>query len=385
FCETSNDGTVGGSHSCMYNLVRYSDRDRFRFSVGFFSDNRYLDRYRDLDVDVELLPSVPARKDGFSVVRKAVNWYQREYQLEKYLHAYLSGRKFDVLMLNNTVYESVSFVNAGSRMKVPVIAYERGIMPYTPEHVAASAGIDATIAVSDAILRNLRAYGFRSKSVRRIYDGIDPELFEGPFDRAAIKKELGIPSGGRVIGIVGNVRAWKGQKYFIEAVRGLAPEYPDLYGLIVGGWGEADLEYVDSLKRSVDDAGLGDRVRFLGYRNDTPALLSILDVFVHASTSPEPFGMVLLEAMAARVPIVATRFGGPLEILDNGECGALVPPEDGRALAEACRKYFSDEGYRKSVVEKAYARLQRNFHIRSTVEEVGQLIETVRRNNMDRC
>jgi glycosyltransferase involved in cell wall biosynthesis len=145
-----------------------------------------------------------------------------------------------------------------------------------------------------------------------------------------------------------------------------------------------DRDYLESLRRAVTEAGLEQRILFLGYRNDTPSLLSVLDVFIHASILPEPFGMVLLEAMAAGVPIVATRFGGPVEILDEGGCGALVPPEDGKAIAEACIRYFEDGDHRKEKVEKARARLRDNFHIDTTVRKVGALLETIRRNPADR-
>jgi len=369
---------------CMYNLIRHGDKDRFRFTAGFFSENLYVEKYRELGVDVVIIPTVSARKDGPPLTRKAMNWYNREYKLEKYLFSYVSRNKFDILMLNNTVFESVNFVNIGYRLRLPIVAYERGIMRYSREHINASEHIDASIAVSDAILQNMVKYKFKSKAKVLIYDGIDPTLFEGPFDKAGIKNELGIPVDSKVIGIIGNVRHWKGQKYFLEAFKNLAPQYPELYGLIIGGWSEVDLDYLEVLQQFVKVAGLDDRIRFLGYRKDTPALLSILDVFVHASIQPEPFGMVLLEAMAARVPIIATRFGGPLEILNGGECGALVPPEDGKAIVEECVKYFSDDMYRTDTVEKAYKRLCEKFHIGSTVNQVGEVLETVLRKKSER-
>lgn len=384
YCETSNDGTLGGSHSCMYNLVRYCDRNRLRFTVAFFSENPYVERYRDLGVDVTFMPSVPPRRNGPTIARKAINWYQREYKLEKYLSSYIYENKFDILLMNNTIFESKNFVNVGNRLKLPIVVYERGIMNYSREHVLATERVDASIAVSDAILQNLFKYKFKSKAMELIYDGVDPVLFEGPFYQDEIKKELNIPLDGKVIGIIGNVRHWKGQKYFIESFKLLAPRYPDLYGLIIGGWSEMDQDYLGALQQIVKNAGLENRIQFLGYRKDTPALLSILDVFVHASVQPEPFGMVLLEAMAARVPIIATRFGGPIEILDAGRCGALVPPEDGRAIAEECIKYFSDEAYRRDIVEKAYKRLCEKFHIKKTVNHIGQLMETVQEKGKNR-
>ena len=193
FCETSNDGTLGGSHSCMYNLVRYSDRNRFRFTVGFFSENPYVERYRDLGVDVAIMPSVPSRRNGPIIARKAINWYQREYKLEKYLSSYIFENKFDILMMNNTIFESENFINVGNRLRLPIIAYERGIMKYSREHVLATESVDASIAVSDAILQNMIKYKFKSKIIELIYDGVDPALYEGPFNPIEIKKELNIP------------------------------------------------------------------------------------------------------------------------------------------------------------------------------------------------
>ena len=382
YCETSNDGTVGGSHACMYNLIRHSDRNRFRFTVGLFSRNPYLQRYQDLGVEVVIMPIAPPRKHGPAIARKAINWYHREYKLEKYLLPYVVENKFDILLMNNTIYESKNFVNVGKRLKLPVVVYERGIMEYCTEHVSASEHVDASVAVSNAILQNLLEYKFKSKRIELIYDGIDPAIFAGPYDRSGIKKELNIPVDSNVIGIIGNVRSWKGQKYFIDAYKLLTEKYHNLYGLIIGGWSEQDHDYLGTLRQSIQDADLNDRILFLGYRNDTPALLSILDVFVHASILPEPFGMVLLEAMAARVPVIATRFGGPIEIFEDGKCGALVPPKDAKAIAEGCIKYFSDENYRRDIVEKAYKRLCEKFHIKSTVNKVGNLLETVRKNGL---
>lgn len=375
YCETSNDGTVGGSHSCMYNLIRYSDRSKFEFTVGVFFENQYVQKYNDLKIDVVIIPIVPSRRNGWFMTRKLINWYNREYRLENFLLSYIDNHKFDILMMNNTIYESKNFLRVGRRLELPVAVYERGIMQYRPEHIVASEHVDASIAVSKAIMKNMSDYKFRSKIIELIYDGIDPDLYKGPFERSKIKKDLNIPVDSKVIGIVGNVRTWKGQEYFIKAIVALTQRYPDLHGLIIGGWSDVDLDYLKSLRQMVDDADLSHRIFFLGYRKDTPALLSILDVFVHASIQPEPFGMVLLEAMAAKVPVVATRLGGPMEILNGGKCGTLVQPENAYEIAEGCIRYFSDDIYRRDIVEKAYIRLCEKFHITNTVKNVGNLLE----------
>ena len=138
------------------------------------------------------------------------------------------------------------------------------------------------------------------------------------------------------------------------------------------------------MRRKVGESGLSDRIRFLGYRTDVPDLFSVLDVFVHASTKPEPFGMVILEAMAARRPVVATNIGGPPEILDGGRCGILVPPGDAGAIADACGKYLDDESFRRETVERACERLKAEFNISSSVASTVALFRDVCRTRQNR-
>jgi hypothetical protein len=176
YCETSNDGTVGGSHSCMYNLIRHIDRNRYRFTVGIFSENQYVSKYKDLNIEVIIIPTVPPKKDGLFIIRKATNWYNLEYKLDKRISRILSENKFDLVLLNNTVYESKIFINAANRLRLPVISYERGIMQYRPDHIRATSKVQASIAVSKAIFQNMVERGFRSGTMELIYDGIDPSV-----------------------------------------------------------------------------------------------------------------------------------------------------------------------------------------------------------------
>jgi glycosyltransferase involved in cell wall biosynthesis len=257
------------------------------------------------------------------------------------------------------------------------VVYERGIGYFKQKHIRATENIGASIPVSEAVRRFLLNYEFKTKVIEIIYDGLDPSAYINKRSRAEMKSRLHIPTDGKIIGIVGNIRPWKGQKYFVEAFGNLAKQHDNIYGLIIGGCAEEDHAFESGLKDSVRKAGLQDRLLFLGYRNDVPELLPILDVFVHASTKPEPFGMVILEAMAARIPIVATSLGGPREILNDGECGILVPPEDGKAIAAACNRYLHDSGFGQDTVNKAYERLMMNFHIHQTVEKTVDLFNRV--------
>lgn len=140
------------------------------------------------------------------------------------------------------------------------------------------------------------------------------------------------------------------------------------------------MDFQKILLDNIQKSGLENRLFFLGYREEISEILFFLNVFVHAFTNPEPFGMVILETMAAKTPIVATNIGGPVEILNFGECGILILPKNSHAIAKACSKYLDDPKFRKELVDKAYTRLINNFHINGTVERTTALFEKVYNN-----
>ena len=125
----------------------------------------------------------------------------------------------------------------------------------------------------------------------------------------------------------GRLAAWKGQHVFIRALAGV----PDLHAVIVGGALFGEEAYEADLKRLCAELGVADRVHFLGFRRDIPRLMRMMDLIVHASTAPEPFGRVLVEAMLARTPLIASRAGGALEIVQDRVSGRLVAPDDVRS------------------------------------------------------
>jgi glycosyltransferase involved in cell wall biosynthesis len=156
------------------------------------------------------------------------------------------------------------------------------------------------------------------------------------------------PAAELRVGMVGRLAPWKGQHVFVAA---FARAFPNgtARALVIGAplFGEDD--YERDLHAQCRALGVESRVEFLGFRNDVPKLLQDLDILVHASTSPEPFGQVIVEGMAAGLPVVAAAAGGPLEIVDDGVDGFLFPPGDVTALAERLRLLAGDATLRDRV------------------------------------
>lgn len=174
-------------------------------------------------------------------------------------------------------------------------------------------------------------------------------------DAVSDQMRVAVHRGGPMrIGVVGRLSPWKGQHVFLRA---FASAFPDgeQQARLIGGvlFGEDD--YETELHRLVDELGISERVEFRGFRDDVPSELVELDVLVHCSTIPEPFGQVVVEGMAAGLPVIAAAAGGPLEIIDDGRDGLLVRPGDVDMLAAELTRLAEDLGLRTRLGEAASA------------------------------
>jgi glycosyltransferase involved in cell wall biosynthesis len=178
------------------------------------------------------------------------------------------------------------------------------------------------------------------------------------------------------IGMVGRFAPWKGQHIFIDAVRLIADRHPDAEFLLAGRalFGE------DAYERTVREqarASVGDRIRFLDFVDDIPGLLRDLDIVVHASVQPEPFGQVIVEAMMAGKPVIAAAAGGPLDLVEDGVTGRLVPPGDSAALAAAMHELICDRTSAYRMGSEARVRALERHDIRRTAAAIAGVYERV--------
>lgn len=182
----------------------------------------------------------------------------------------------------------------------------------------------------------------------------DPERLPTPADA---RRSLGLPPDGPLIGIVGRLQAWKGMHVLIDALPIVRRRHPDARAVVVGGPHGDDTAYPERLRRQVADLGLEDAVTLAGPQDDVPTWMQAMDVFVHASDN-EPFGIVVIEAMALGKPVVAADSGGPREILTPEKEGLLTPYGDPEALAAAVSRYLDDPAWAATLGAAARARAQ---------------------------
>ena len=184
-----------------------------------------------------------------------------------------------------------------------------------------------------------------------------------------MREEFGIKPNQSLVGIVGRIDWWKGHEYFLKAMARRNEHIPDLRGLIIGDLEknvvaiDRNQKYFNNLKLLVKSLGLADKIIFTGSGTDIPRLIAALDVVVHASSIPEPFGLVIIEAMASGKPVVATAAGGVLDIIEDGKNGILVPCKDAEAMAEAILRILSDQDRAKQMGTAARRRVAEKFTV----------------------
>jgi glycosyltransferase involved in cell wall biosynthesis len=184
------------------------------------------------------------------------------------------------------------------------------------------------------------------------------------------KKELGISPDSLVVGFVGWLIPIKGVTYLVNAMARIVEQHSKNLLVLVGKGDDKGEEEI-KLKEQVERAGLADKVRFLGWRPDVDEIMGCFDIFVLPSLN-EGMGRVLVEAMAAGLPIVASRVGGIPDLVKDGENGLLVPPADTSALEKAISSLLHD-GARRKRMGKAGKKMCGPYSAEAMVEQIDVL------------
>lgn len=235
------------------------------------------------------------------------------------------------------------------------------------------------IAVSRDLLQWLKStVAIPEKKLRQIYNGVDAEKFS-PRQGRALVGDLAppglLPENAVVVGTVGRLAEVKNQQLLIEAVGYLYTKRPILRGtlrLVLVGDGPLKPQLVERVKQ----LGLSDVVWFSGDRNDVPALMQLMDIFILPSLA-EGISNTLLEAMASGLPVIATSVGGNVELIEEGVNGRLVPVNNVVAMADAVAELVDDPALRQSMGEKGLALVRTTFNWERTVADYLAVYDTL--------
>ena len=264
----------------------------------------------------------------------------------------------------------VAAVLVARALGVPLVAYQRG-EEWNSLLVRRMANcVDAYMANSESTKAHLMAIGVDPGRITVVYPPVDCERFDSRTRADTQRREFGVGEDELCFGILGQLIEWKGHPVFLKAAQAVLRAVPRARAFVVGEAPEGHEQYGDALRSMARALDIDDRVVFTGFRADIPSMIQLLDVVVHASIRPEPFGRVIVEAMAMKKPVIASKAGGPIEILVDGKTGFLVPPGDVDALTASIVQVLTDRSLAEEVGERAYRVARSRFSLPAHVRRV---------------
>lgn len=371
---------LGGGEIALLHLITHLDRTRFHPVVLLFSHGDLEERLREQNVETHVLPLSPTvvhtRKDQLD--RSALSRGRDIARIFVYvfrLRRFIKKRRPDLVHTNSLKADIIGGV-AGRLAGVPVLWHVRDRITddYLPHKVVKAFRLAcrvlpaAAIANSRATFETLQLPERAGNASRPVLDGI-------PIGEEPKLQQLNTETP--LIGIVGRISQWKGQHIFLDAAAEIAREFPGARFQIIGGALFGEEEYERRLHRQAEEMKFGDRLEWLGFRDDVPQLIEKLDILVHASTGGEPFGQVVVEGMVAGKPVIATRGGGVPEIIEDGVNGVLAPMNDAPALAAAIRNLLCEPKRAAQMGRAGYERVRDYFSIQRVARDIEAVYDAM--------
>jgi len=384
FVESSNEGTVGGSHYSLYYLIKAMAHYGLESTVILYEDINLSDKYKSVGANV--LFHKPAKPRYFKfknkVLRKYLNVFLFPYNFIKCSIIpiiknirFINRHKIDLVHLNNSALFSLDWVIATQLTGIACVSHMRGYHTYIPFlRRTISAMADKTVCVSASVKESLEASNFNNKNSIVIHNAIDVDDVRPDKSRSELLEEFSVGENDFIVGIVGNIKEWKGQLIVVEALNLLKEKVPDIKCLMVGVAKPKD-PYYETLNDKIAGYGLKNNVVFTGFQNNVANSLSIMDVVLHASIEPEPFGRVIIEAMSMSKPVVAARAGGVPEIIEENVSGLLHSPANYNDLASKILQLFESSQLRETVGINARQRVLSEFNTAKHSERMAQIFQ----------
>ena len=386
--------TMGGGEIALLHLVTHLDHTRFIPVVLLCADGPLASRLIEAGIETHILPLAvsvaAARKDslGGSTMLRGKDIARTLHYVEK-VRRLIRALKIDLVHTNSLKADLIGGI-AGRFALKPVIWHVRDRIEddYLPHRVVRLFRLlcrfvpNFVVANSHATLSTLALPG--TKQSAAIYSGVE---FDGRMrvvhdginhiDHSNAAEAAQKSLGRARIGLVGRISPWKGQHIFLHAAALVLQQYPETKFQIIGAALFNENGYEEEIRALASSLDLNASVEFTGFRSDVPELIAGLDILVHASTTGEPFGQVVVEGMAAGKPVVATNGGGIPEIVQDGVTGLLVPMGDAERMAAAICSLLADPARAEEMGRCGQIRAKDHFAIELTARRVESVYDKV--------
>jgi len=363
-CHVASGDRWAGAEVQIRNLLRaLARKGRFLLSVILLNDGRLAEECRRCGLEVLVLPE--SRMTFFRIMSEGAAFLGKKniqiihsHRYKENLLAFLLARRCGIPRAVRTQHGLPEPFRGLKRYKWALFRQL--------DRFVARCGTDRVISVSEE-MRSRLTKSLKPETVVTIHNGIDPQEVYSSLDPKEAKKALGVPEGSCVVGTAGRLEPIKRLDILLSAAQIISERLPNCRFVIAG-----DGSQERRLREFAHEKRLGDRILFLGHREDLYDVLRAMDVFV-LSSDHEGLPMALLEALCLGVAVVARRVGGIPEVVQDGRNGVLLDTDNPQGLAEACISILSDEDRRRRLASAGPASVAERFSVSRTADQVTDL------------
>jgi glycosyltransferase involved in cell wall biosynthesis len=369
-------GKPGGAELCLIDIAKpYRDS----CLVGLFADGDFYNLLEQNQIPVQILTkqAIQVRKES-SVIQGLASLGQLIPLISKVAQI---ARDYDLIYANTQkalVVGAIASFLAGR----PLVYHLHDIL--SPEHFSnTNRRIAVTLAnrFASLVIANSQASkvafieaGGRREITEVVYNGFDSQIYQIPEPEIQeIRSSLALYEQF-VVGHFSRLAPWKGQHILIDALA-LCPE--NVTAILVGDALFGEQDYVKSLHQQVANLGLESRVKFLGFRSDIPQLMAACDLVAHTSTAAEPFGRVIVEAMLCGRPVVASKAGGAMELVEENINGFLVTPAQPQELAMVINSCIMQPENCQVLAKNARTMASQRFDVATINQQIAHLLQKI--------
>lgn len=360
-----SDTNIGGAGRVLLNYLQYADRAAFHTMVAVPRGSLLKVPLEEAGAEVFEVDGIADRsyhKDDVKVLKELIG---RTEPRIVHTHGALSGRIAGRQCGKIVIYTRHSAFPVSARLKYPP---GRWVNKLLNEHYA-----DHIIAVSPAAAENLTDGGISPKYITTMMNGVAPVERCGEAECTALRVQWGLEENDFVLGILARVEPYKGHMDIVDAAKTLAQQGRK-FKILVAGTGTFEPE----VRARVEELGLSDHIKFLGFLTDVRGFLSVLDVQLNASYGTETSSLSILEGMSMGLTAILSDYGGNPCLVTHGDNGLLFSTRNSGELAERIAQVMDD----RALLEKLSVRAEEVFHERFTGEIFAKNIENVYLNTL---
>jgi len=378
FVEHCSDLKGGGAQRVFLNILRSLNSERFEIFAAFPEDrstelsSEVPEHIATLSYDSKTPTPNKSRLLSYLLFALFIptTVFRWCYLVKKhsikivYVHSIISGLHFS--LVSRITGTKLIYHEHNMASQRPTRALWRWLFSFVTREA------NRVVAISQDVADDLIKFKVAQDKIEIIHNGIEPIEAHGwtAVGRKRLNAEL--TTEVIVVGMVGHFRPWKGQHLFVDSLNTLIHKRHNVHYVIVGGIHDAS--YYDEVVQFVSSNNLGDHITIMGHQENVHELIACFDIVVVPSI-PEPFGLVVLEAMMMNKPVVAFDIGGPREIIVNRSTGLLVKPDDRESLARAIVKLSVDTEARMEMGKRGRERVMKEFTSQTQAARVTHLID----------